>query len=95
MRCLRPYVVGSESILDIGCSDGTVGYELAKEVGAKIQGCDVLLQPTCAIPVVQYDGRKLPFEDNEFDTVILADVLHHDLQPIHVIAEACIGSAGG
>ncbi|MCA9203821.1 MAG: class I SAM-dependent methyltransferase [Planctomycetales bacterium] len=94
IRCLRPFIVGSKSILDVGCSDGIVGHELAKEAGATIQGCDVVLQPRCAIPVVRYDGRHLPFADNQFDTVMIADVLHHDLEPIRVIAEALRVSSG-
>ena len=42
-----------------------------------------------AIPVTPYDGRTIPFADETFDVVLLADVLHHDPEP-HRLLEECI-----
>jgi ubiquinone/menaquinone biosynthesis C-methylase UbiE len=37
--------------------------------------------------VVSYDGGAFPFPDRSFDAVILADVLHHEIDPERLIGE--------
>jgi ubiquinone/menaquinone biosynthesis C-methylase UbiE len=40
------------------------------------------------LPAVRfYDGQKIPYPDNAFDVVILADVLHHARAPRNLIHE--------
>ncbi|MFH1712795.1 MAG: methyltransferase domain-containing protein [Candidatus Jacksonbacteria bacterium] len=51
-------------------------------------GTDVHIQPKTFIPIIQYDGKKLPFPDESFDAVILVDVLHHDEHPEIILEEA-------
>lgn len=36
----------------------------------------------------RYDGRRIPFEDNSFDVVLIAFVLHHCQSPESVLREA-------
>ena len=33
------------------------------------------------------NGKSLPFEDGAYDVVILADVLHHDPDPVALMKE--------
>jgi len=40
------------------------------------------------IPLQLYDGRKLPFADGSFDTVLLVSALHHADNPDEVLREA-------
>ena len=77
------------SMLDIGCSDGRVAARVAAALGIEdVRGVDVQLQPDPVIPVVEYDGLELPFEDAQFDLVTIVDVLHHADDPRAVVREA-------
>jgi SAM-dependent methyltransferase len=68
----------AESLLDVGCGDGTNVTRVAEMVGAeRLEGVDVLVRPTAVIPVIAYDGRRLPFPDRSFEAVTMIDVLHH------------------
>lgn len=40
------------------------------------------------IPIIFYDGDKIPFADKQFDNVLVAFVLHHAEHPDHTLAEA-------
>jgi SAM-dependent methyltransferase len=76
------------SILDVGCGDGKLAKMIAKIINCKtIHGIDVLLRKNCAIPVTQFDGENIPFDDNSFDYILLVDVLHHTLSPEKVFSE--------
>ena len=37
---------------------------------------------------VRDDGKRIPFKDNEFDTALIAYVLHHCEEPLKVLKEA-------
>ena len=74
------------SMLDVGCSDGRVASRIAKLLGiSDVRGADVELQPDAQIPVTEYDGSDLPFDDGTFDLVTIVDVLHHADDPIAVL----------
>ncbi len=78
----------AESLLDVGCGDGNNLLRVADIVGAKKhQGVDVVVRPTAVIPVIQYDGLHLPFEDRSFEAVTMIDVLHHCDHPLQVLRE--------
>src|SRR3989337_138881 len=50
---------------------------------------DVRLNPLCkSIPVIIYDGKKLPFQNETFDISLLIAVLHHCNEPLQVLDEA-------
>jgi ubiquinone/menaquinone biosynthesis C-methylase UbiE len=85
---LAPYLAGAGTVLDVGASCGRLGRLLAKQTGADFLGVDVVLQPRAEIEVRPYDGRALPFADESFDAVLLADVLHHCADPERTLAEA-------
>lgn len=79
---------GSGSVLDVGCGDGQVALnlmELRPELTAT--GVDVMARRQTHIPVTEYDGDTLPFEDNSFDHATIVDVLHHTNDPAKVLKE--------
>ena len=76
------------SVLDVGAGTG----EMAQAINSFRQelvftGVDVYIRPKTFIPVVKYDGDRLPFNDNSFDAVIIVDVLHHCNDPVAVLKE--------
>lgn len=76
-------------VLDVGCGDGLIA-SLIQEArpDVSIQGIDVLVRPETHIKVTEYDGVKIPFDDNSFDAVMFVDVLHHTDDPLLLLREA-------
>jgi SAM-dependent methyltransferase len=92
-QILNPHLNDSANVLDLGTSDGRLASNLWRKQAARGKairfiGCDVHVQPKTFIPIEKYDGRRLPFEDNSFDCVLIVDVLHHTQDPLHVLQEA-------
>lgn len=76
------------SVLDVGAGSGDMAVAiLASKPSLKIEGVDVLVRPGTAIPVREFDGEHLPYDDGTFDYAILVDVLHHTDDPAKVLAE--------
>lgn len=50
-------------------------------------GVDTYIRPRTFIPITEYDGNRLPFDDAFFDAVIIVDVLHHCNDPNIAIQE--------
>ena len=76
-------------ILDVGCGDGKIdSLIMSKRTDISIQGIDVLIRPQTHIPVIAFDGKKIPHPDASFDVVMFVDVLHHCLHPEQLLAEA-------
>lgn len=77
------------SVLDVGCGDGHIAaYVQQERPDLTITGVDVLVRPTTQIPVTQFDGFTIPFEDNAFDAIMFVDVLHHTDDPLVLLREA-------
>ena len=80
---------GPLTLLDMGCGHGNLAKRLQQSHSAwKIQGVAVLVQPHCSIPVVAYDGVRIPFPDDAFDVVLCIDMLHHTEDPECLLQEA-------
>jgi len=76
-------------VLDVGCGDGTLDtLILAARPDVSIHGIDVLIRPETRIPVTQFDGKRIPFENASFDAVLFVDVLHHTQDPLDLMREA-------
>ena len=76
-------------VLDVGCGDGLIA-KLVTELrpDLRLQGIDVLVRPETYIPVVKFDGFKIPYSDKSFDCVMFVDVLHHTDDPLILLREA-------
>lgn len=75
-------------VLDVGSGDGSVAALLmAQRADLRIEGVDVLLRPGAAIPTRAFDGMTLPCGDDEYDVVMMVDVLHHALEQERLLAE--------
>ncbi len=76
-------------VLDVGCGDGLIDRLIMQEhPDITISGTDILVRPTTHIPVIPFDGERLPFGDNSFDAVVFIDVLHHTNDPLILLKEA-------
>jgi len=76
-------------VLDVGCGDGLLSFEIAKRRrDVRVEGIDVLLRKNTFIPVAKFDGTTIPHMDSSFDAVILVDVLHHTIDPTILLREA-------
>jgi ubiquinone/menaquinone biosynthesis C-methylase UbiE len=86
-------------VLEVGCGTGAVARMLAAWPGiGEVVGVDPspillakareLAQGIGAVTFVEGDGRRLRFEDEEFDVVVVHRVLSHVPEPERVLAEA-------
>ena len=86
---LSAHIPPGSSVLDVGSGSGWISAEIKAGVtGVAITGIDVLVRPYTHIPVVQFDGKSIPFPDASFDIVMFVDVLHHTNHPGVLLAEA-------
>lgn len=80
-----------DSVLDVGCGNGTLGKALldapdAAE-GVTVRGLERVVRGGEPIEVLGYDGVTIPLGDDSVDVVIVADVLHHEEEPDRLMAE--------
>ena len=77
------------SVLDVGCGDGLIDrLVLDRRADLRICGLDPLVRPDARIRVMPFDGRRIPFPDRSWDTVLFCDVLHHTECPVDLLQEA-------
>lgn len=88
-RHLAKAIPSRGTVLDIGCGDGQLALALMRlRPDLTVEGVDVVPRAKTMIPVTQYDGTRLPFEDKSVDYVTIVDVLHHTNDPTVVLSEA-------
>jgi ubiquinone/menaquinone biosynthesis C-methylase UbiE len=85
---LGAHLTAGESLLDVGCGSGQLAARLAARHGVAVEGLEIQPRGECLIPVTAYDGMAFPFGDDAFDSVLLADILHHEPEPARVVREA-------
>ena len=78
-------------VLDLGSATGgntlyisSLGHEVTSVEYSQI---GVLIQRSKGIPVIQADGRDLPFSESTFDIVVCLDVLEHIVEDLSVASE--------
>jgi O-antigen biosynthesis protein len=95
--CSRPEIQQlvkptSRRILDVGCAAGILGYELKQKLGAEVWGVEYI--PMAAEQAEKRLDRVLQgtieellplLPDGYFDTIIMADVLEHLVDPWQVL----------
>jgi ubiquinone/menaquinone biosynthesis C-methylase UbiE len=83
-----PRLKSGDRVLDVGCGQGMLAAALAARIpGIHVEGIETHPRGGEPIPVTKYDGKSFPFDDDFFDVVIVADVLHHDARPVEVLQE--------
>jgi ubiquinone/menaquinone biosynthesis C-methylase UbiE len=76
-------------MLDVGCGDGLLAHLITqKRPDLDLRGIDVLVRDHTYIPIVEFDGKQLPYDDASFDGVMFVDVLHHTQDPMILLREA-------
>jgi len=69
---------GARTLLDVGCGDGRLAALVMRHrPEVRVTGLEVRARPQTAIPVIEFDGRRLPFPSRSYDAVMFVDVLHH------------------
>lgn len=91
---LIPHLREGDAILDVGCGSGQLAFELMQRASGKgirvhVAGLERFPRGGEPIPVNHYDGGRFPFSNDTFDLVIVADVLHHEIDPDALLRE-CI-----
>ena len=77
------------SLLDVGCGDGLLSQRIARDrPDITLTGIDVLVREHHHIPVHEFDGQMIPYENRSFDGVMFIDVLHHTADPMILLREA-------
>ena len=76
-------------VLDVGSGDGQIAAALQHlRPDCRFEGIDVLVRPNTAIPVRYFDGLTIPAGAKSVDAVMIVDVLHHAVNPEHLLREA-------
>lgn len=82
VAAIQPHLREGDRVLDVGCGNGTLGRALmdhpSTPKGVLAEGLERFKRGGEPISVHPYDGVSMPFPDNSFDVVIVADVLHHE-----------------
>lgn len=74
---VKPFIKKSDKILDVGLGSGAFASFL-KNHKYNVTGVDVVnLSLYKDIQPEIYNGKKLPYKDNQFDVALLVSVLHH------------------
>ncbi|MFG0257050.1 MAG: class I SAM-dependent methyltransferase [Phycisphaerales bacterium JB043] len=88
-----------DRVLDVGCGSGMLATSIRSHSTCPervhLEGLERVARGNEPIPVTQYDGVRIPFEDDAFDIVIVADVLHHEEHPDRLLGECARVSSRG
>jgi SAM-dependent methyltransferase len=91
VRQITPHLRDNDRVLDVGCGFGALGKSILDSplcpAGVEVLGVERIKRGDELIPVEAYSGNVLPYAANSFDVVILADVLHHEPDPHHLIVD--------
>lgn len=79
-RFIQPYLPRLKrpiAVLDLGAGEGYVGERIQSEMQATVMLTDVVDFNRTGLRHVTYNGKELPWRDDEYDVVVLYFVLHH------------------
>lgn len=80
--------IRGKSVLDIGMGCGSIIYFLRKK-GFEVKSVDVAnLSIYDDLEPIIYDGTKIPFKNNSFESAVIIHVLHHCIDGLAVLREA-------
>jgi len=91
VRRIIPHLRPHDRVLDVGCGSGLLGAALLAASDCppdvQVEGLERMGRGDEPIRVHVYGGGAMPFEDDQYDVVIVADVLHHEQNPDELLAE--------
>jgi SAM-dependent methyltransferase len=88
-RHLSEFTPDNSTVLDVGCGDGLLANLVEQRCpGVATRGIDIFVRPKTHIPVLEFDGERIPYPDKSHDVVRFVDVLHHTPNPVTLLAEA-------
>ncbi|MBD3344400.1 MAG: methyltransferase domain-containing protein [Chitinivibrionales bacterium] len=80
-RRLAPKIIDSlhecSSMLDLGCGDMILTEFLQHHSPLQVTAVDTVDTNLSSMPVILYDGNRIPFPENTFDATVVAYMLHH------------------
>jgi|SRR5579872_4440477 SAM-dependent methyltransferase len=89
VNLITAHLPADARVLDVGCGFGHLGKAIMeRSATVKVEGLERAKREDELITVHAYDGSRMPWPDSTFDAVILADVLHHELDPDHLLRES-------
>lgn len=74
-------------VLDMGAGRCYIARELQQRCNADVTCIDVADLNETDMNLTVYDGKKLPYKSNAFDTALLVYVLHHCEDPLATLEE--------
>lgn len=96
-KTLLKYKKSDAKVLDLGCGTGLtlamISQYFPSSIGAEIGDMEIkatkeiLKKVKVKIPVIKYDGVKLPFKNNSFDIVTSIEVIEHVEKPNLMLKE--------
>ena len=87
-RKILPHITSADRVLDIGAGDCRLAVRLKEKANCTVVPVDVENFNQTDLKLIMFDGKRLPFEDNSFDAVLLVFVLHHAEDAKAVLEEA-------
>ena len=81
----------NKKLLDVGCSSGSV-LKIAAKLGYKVKGVDIAIKPVITARKLGFDVfhgtlNEAKYKVNEFDLIILFEILEHIVDPVGLIKE--------
>lgn len=83
------FIENGEKILDFGCGNMMVADVIKNNRKVTVTGIDSVDYNLTKNKLILYDGKKIPFSDSKFDTVVSSLVFHHCDDPEAALRE-CI-----
>lgn len=85
-----PFIEKEERVLDLGAGDGKIAEYIKKKKGkVDINLLDVTDRHNeTNLKMHVYEGGKIPFKDDFFDSVLIIFVLHHASKPLKTLKDA-------
>lgn len=91
VAAILPHLKPNDRVLDVGCGNGLLGQALMaapnRPQGLTVEGLERAKRGGEPITVHAYDGVTIPFADNSYDVLIVADVVHHETDEMRLYNE--------